>query len=70
MNEHRQNSSQRNYLSKICSKTHNFILKSNSRNTNWMVDHFTQVKAAQDIKCQCQNRLKSYKTFYETIINT
>ena len=37
------------------SKTHNFILKSNSRNTNRVVDPFTQVKAAEDIKCQRQN---------------
>ena len=40
---------------KILFANHNFILKSNSRNTNWIVDHFTQVKAAEDIKCQRQN---------------
>ena len=32
-----------------------FILKSNSRNTNRVVDPFTQVKEAEDIKCQRQN---------------
>ena len=26
---------------KILFANHNFILKSNSRNTNWIVDHFT-----------------------------
>ena len=55
MNEHRQKSSQKNYLSKNFIRKHNFILKSNSRKTNWMVDHFTQVKAVEDIKCQRQN---------------
>ena len=47
MNEYRKNSGQRNYLLK------NFIPK--PRNTNWIMDHFTQVKAAEDIKCQRQN---------------
>ena len=40
---------------KILFETHNFILKSNSRNTNWVVDPSTQVKAAEDINCQRQN---------------
>ena len=44
MNEQRQNTNQRN------STNHNFILKSNSCNTNWIVDPFTQVKVAEDIK--------------------
>ena len=43
------------FIAKVYSKTHNFILKSNSRNTNWVVDPFTQVKAAEDINCQRQN---------------
>ena len=40
---------------KILTQTHNFVLKSNSRNTNWVVDPCTQIKAAEDIKCQLQN---------------
>ena len=44
-----------NYLSKNFIQNYRFILKSNSRNTNWVVDPFTQVKAAEDIKCQRQN---------------
>ena len=65
MNEHRQNSSQRNYLSK------NFIrkpiilsLKAIRRNTNWIVEHFTHLKAAEDINANANAkiRFKSYKT--------
>ena len=37
-----------NYFLKICySKTHKFTLNCNSRNTNWFVDLFTQVKSAE-----------------------
>ena len=43
------------FIEKFYSKNHNFIRKSNSRNTNWIVNHFTQVNAAEDIKCQRQN---------------
>ena len=56
MNEHRKNSSQRNYLSK------NFIrkpiilsLKAIRVILTGSPDHFTQVIAAEDIKCQRQN---------------
>ena len=66
MNEHRQKQwSERLLIEKFYSTTHNFILKSsNSPNINWIVDHFTQVKAAEDTKCQRQNpsQFKSYKT--------
>ena len=56
MNEHRQNSSQKDYLSK------NFIrkpiilsLKAIRVILTGSPDHFTQVKAAEDIKSQRQN---------------
>ena len=32
---------------KFLFKTHKLILKDNSRNTNWIVDQFTQVKLAE-----------------------
>ena len=68
MNEHRQSSSQRNYLSK------NFIRKPIILSLkairviltgSWIISRkdLTQVKAAEDIKCQdAKIRLKSYKT--------
>ena len=56
MNEHRQNSSQKNYLSKnFIRKPTILSLKAIRVILNWIVDHFTQVKAAEDNKCQRQN---------------
>ena len=52
MNEH----SQINYLSKkFIRKPIILSLKKIRVITNRTVDHFTQVKAAEDIKCQRQN---------------
>ena len=34
------------------------------------MDHFTQVKAAEDIKCQRQNPSQVVEDIYETTINT
>ena len=58
MNEHRKNSGQKNYLWK--NFTRKLIILSLKAirvilYINWIVDHFTQVKAAEDIKCQRQN---------------
>ena len=35
------------FLETFYSKTHKLIFKSNSRNTDWIVDSFTQVKSAE-----------------------
>ena len=35
------------FLENFQSKTHKLILKSNSRNKNWIVDPFTQVKSTK-----------------------
>ena len=37
------------FLETFYSKTHKLILKSNSRNTNWIVDPFTQIKSAEHV---------------------
>ena len=57
MNEHRQNNSQRNYLSQNFIRKPIILSSKAIRITllNWVVDPFTQVKAAEDIKCQRQN---------------
>ena len=46
MNEHRQNNSHRDYFSKNFNRKP--IILSSKRNTNWVVDPGTQVKAAED----------------------
>ena len=38
------------FLENLYLKTHLFILKSNSRNTNWIVNPFTQVKSAEHME--------------------
>ena len=50
MNEHRQNRVVREIIYRKI-----LFEERNSRNTNWMVDPFTQEKAAEDIKFQCPN---------------
>ena len=56
MNEHRKNRVVREIIyRKILFENPYFNLKSNSRNTNGVVDPFTQEKAAEDIKCQRPN---------------
>ena len=47
MNEQTQNNRQKLFLEKIYSTTRNLIFNSNSRNTNWIVDPFTQKKISQ-----------------------
>ena len=60
MNEHRENSSQRNYLSKHFIRKHIILSLKAIRvilTRSWIISqpfHF-QVKAAEDIKCQRQN---------------
>ena len=52
MNEHRQNSSQKNYLSKdFIRKPLILNLKAIRVILTGSPDHFTLVKAAEDIKC-------------------
>ena len=64
MNEHRQSSSQRNYLSKNLIRKPIILSLKSIRvilTGSWIISR--QVKATEDIKCQdTKIRLKSYKT--------
>ena len=65
MNEHRQNRVVREIIYRKI-----LLEERNSRNTNWMVDPFTQEKAAEDIKFQRPNPSQIVQNIYETTINT
>ena len=48
MDERTENNKQTNgFLENFNSKTHKFTIKSNSRNTDWIMDLFPQVKSAE-----------------------
>jgi len=76
INERTHNNRQRNYFSKkIIQKSHKWILKSNTHNTDWLVDPFMQVKSTWQTSTQISNwraqaDLKmyiSYKDIYKCI---
>ena len=46
MNEQTENNKRTNFSLKFYSKTHKFTVKNNSRNTDWIVALFPQVKSA------------------------
>ena len=50
MNKQTENNKQKNcFLTLFYSKTHKFTVKSNSRNTDWIVDSYPQVKSAEHV---------------------
>ena len=87
MNKQTENNKQKNcFLKLFYSKTHKFTVKSNSRNTDWIVDSYPQVKSAEHMakintKIIClrsgtfpnfffENSIKNIKKVYETFIST
>ena len=57
------------FLKKFDLKTHKLILKSNSRNTNWLGDPFTQLKSAErnDGKIQHKSHVGALKQILKCI---
>ena len=47
MDEQTETKTDKLFLENFYSKTHKFTIKSNSRNTDWIVDLFPQVKSAE-----------------------
>ena len=47
MNKQKTTETDKLFLENFYSKTHKFTIKSNSRNTDWIVDLFPQVKSAK-----------------------
>ena len=72
------------FLEDFYSKTHKFTIKSNSRNTDWIMDLFPQVKSAKHMAklnlvsvsdrvhfpIYLENSIKNLENVYETFINT